>query len=96
MKLWHALNAASSQSAHHTLRYGLPLIIDAFGWSEDERFTLLMGGMLPCIVAAKVERKVRVVIMAALEVGWRSDPNSCNGWRNVWRKNKYVVDLQTA
>jgi len=68
MKLWHALNAACSQSAHHTLRYGLPLIIDAFGWSEDERFTLLMGGMLPCIVAAKVERKVRVVIMAALEV----------------------------
>jgi len=66
-KLWHSINAACSQSAHHTLRYGRPLIIDAFGWSDDERFTLLMGGMLPCIVAAKVERKVRVVIMAALK-----------------------------
>jgi len=27
-----------------------------------------MGGMLSCIVAAKVERKVRVVIMAALKM----------------------------
>jgi len=42
--------------------------MDAFGWSEDERFTLLMDGMMPCIVAAKVERKVRVVIMAALKM----------------------------
>jgi len=63
-----SINAACSQSAHHTLRYGRPLIIDAFGWSEDERFTLLMGGMLPCIVAAKMERKVRVVVMAALKM----------------------------
>jgi len=38
-KLWHSINAACSQSAHHTLHYGRPLIIDAFGWSEDERFT---------------------------------------------------------
>jgi len=75
MRLWHSINATCSQSAHHTLRYGQPLIIDAFGWSEDERFTLLMGGVLPCIVAAKVERNVRVVVMAALK-GWvekRSD-----------------------
>jgi len=70
MKLWHSINAACNQSAHHTLRYGRPLIIDAFGWSEDERFTSLMGGMLPCIVTAKVERQVRVVVMhmAALKV----------------------------
>jgi len=27
-----------------------------------------MGGMLPHIVAAKVERKVRVVVMAALKM----------------------------
>jgi len=59
-KLWYPINAACSQSAHHTLRYGRPLIIDAFGWSVDERFTLLMGGMLPCVVAAKVEQLQRL------------------------------------
>jgi len=96
-KLWHSINAACSQSAHHTLRYGQPLIIDAFGWSEDERFALLMGGMLPCIVAAKVERKVRVVIMAALKM-WmeKRSEHFPVAARSVWSKNKYVVDLHTA
>jgi hypothetical protein len=68
MRLWHGVNAECSQSVHHIMRNDQPLIIDAFQWSDDECFTLLMGGhgMLPDIVAAKKERKARVLIMAAL------------------------------
>jgi len=84
-KLWHSIHAACTRSIreYHTLRYGRPLIIGAFGWSEEERFTLLMGGMLPCIVAAKVERKVRVVIMAALKM-WMEKRSEQLHLQSLW------------
>jgi hypothetical protein len=66
MELWHAINAVCSQSVSHILWNGQPLVVDAFQWSDDECFTLLMGGMLSEVVAATKERKVRVLIMAAL------------------------------
>jgi len=65
-KLWHSINAACSQSHEHALPSAQPVVVDAFGWSEEERFTLLTGEMHPDVQAARMERKVRTLILAAL------------------------------
>jgi len=65
-RLWHSIHAACSQSHHHALCAGQLLVVDAFGWSEDERFTLLLGGMHLNVAVARMERKVRTLILATL------------------------------